>query len=187
MDLEALKRNNQHPHRVRDFPRVPPGEHGFGTPTGKFELWSTVIERHPGLDPLPAWRDTGGDADPAAYPFILVTGVRLPNALHSRLHDVPWLRSLRPVPTADLNYADAAALGVSDGGVIRIGTAAGTLAVAAHPTAAVPPGTVFLYHGYREADVNAILPPGHNDPYSGFPGYRCTRCRLEPVPKEAAP
>lgn len=26
----------------------------------------------------------------------LITGGRIPNAVHSRLHDVPWLRSLRP-------------------------------------------------------------------------------------------
>ena len=35
-----------------------------------------------------------------------------------------------------------------------------------------------MYHGYREADVNSIVPPGHNDPYSGFPGYRSVRCAV---------
>jgi hypothetical protein len=41
-----------------------------------------------------------------------------------------------------------------------------------------------MYQGYREADVNAIVPPGHNDPYSGFPGYRSVRCNVVPVPRE---
>ena len=41
-----------------------------------------------------------------------------------------------------------------------------------------------LYHGYREADVNAIIPAGHNDPYSGFPGYRSVRCRVEKEAQE---
>ena len=49
----------------------------------------------------------------------------------------------------------------------------------------VKPGTVHMYHGYREADVNRIIPPGHNDPYSGFPGYRSVRCAV--VKKEAKP
>ena len=181
VDLDELKQDRQHPHKLSGLPRIPPGTHGFRTPTGKYELWSTVIERFPGLDPLPTWKEPGGGTDPDIYPFTLVTGSRLPNALHSRLHDVPWLRSLRPVPTADMNDADAAALRLADGDPIHIRTQAGEITVTAHPTATVPPGAVFMYHGYREADVNAIIPPGHNDPYSGFPGYRNLRCAVEPA------
>ena len=55
----------------------------------------------------------------------------------------------------------------------------------ANPTFTVKPGTVHLYHGYREADVNSIVPPGYNDPYSGFPGYRSVPCALRR--KEAGP
>ena len=108
------------PQKLEGVKTIPVGEHGFGTPTGKFELWSTVIEQIPGLDPLPTWRDSVDAVDPARYPFRLVAGARLPNALHSRLHDVPWLRSLRPQPTADLNDGDAQALGISQGGRHRI-------------------------------------------------------------------
>ena len=43
---------------------------------------------------------------------------------------------------------------------------------------------MWLYHGYRETDVNAIIPAGHNDPYSGFPGYRSVRCRVEKEAQE---
>lgn len=38
---------------------------------------------------------------------------------------------------------------------------------------------VSLYHGYREADANSLLSIDHRDPYSGFPSYRCIRCRIE--------
>ena len=48
-----------------------------------------------------------------------------------------------------------------------------------HTVGALFAGTVFMYHGYTEADVNSIIPPGHNDPYSGFPGYRSTRCGVK--------
>ena len=108
VDVDFLKAHSQFPQKLEGVKVIPVGEHGFQTPTGKFELWSTVIEKHPGLDPLPTWRDSADDADPAQFPFRLVAGARLPNALHSRLHDVPWLRSLRPVPMADLNDQDAA-------------------------------------------------------------------------------
>ncbi len=184
VDVDFLKAHSQFPQKLEGVKVIPVGEHGFQTPTGKFELWSTVIEKHPGLDPLPTWRDSADDADPAQFPSRMVAGARLPNALHSRLHDVPWLRSLRPVPMADLNDQDAARLGVARGDLIRLSTSAGSLTVAANPTRRALPGTVWLYHGYREADVNAIIPAGHNDPYSGFPGYRSVRCRVEKEAQE---
>ena len=179
IDLDFLKAHSQFPQKLEGVKVVPVGQHGFQTPTGKFELWSTVIEDFEGLDPLPTWRDSINDADPEKYPFRLVAGARLPHALHSRLHDVPWLRSLRPEPTADLNDGDAQALGIAPGDAIRLATEVGAITVKANPTRTVKPGTVFLYHGYREADVNSIIPPGHNDPYSGFPGYRSVRCSVQ--------
>ena len=178
VDIDDLKRHSQFPQKQEKVRIVPVGEHGFHTPTGKFELRSTILEKHPGLDPLPTWRDSIDDADPKIYPFRLVTGARLPNALHSRLHDVPWLRSLRPEAAADLNDEDARRLGIVRGERIEIATTAGSVTVAANPTARVKRGTVHLYHGYREADANAIVPAGHNDPYSGFPGYRSVRCAV---------
>ncbi len=183
IDVDFLKANSQFPQKLTGIEMIPVGQHGFQTPTGKFELWSTIIEKHPGLDPLPTWRDSIDDSDPQQYPFRLVAGARLPNTLHSRLHDVPWLRSMRPEPTADLNDEDAARLEIHRGDHIRLTTWAGSIIVAANPTFTVKPGTVHMYHGYREADANSIVPPGHNDPYSGFPGFRSVRCAIT---KEAA-
>ena len=183
IDVDFLKAHSQFPQKLEGVEMIPVGQHGFKTPTGKFELYSTIIEKHPGLDPLPTWRDSADDEDPEAYPFRLVSGARLPTTLHSRLHDVPWLRSMRPEPTADINDGDAAQMGVKRGDMITIATRVGSITVAANPTIRVKPGTVYMYHGYREADVNSIIPPGHNDPYSGFPGYRSVRCTVAPAEK----
>ena len=177
VDVDALLADRQHPQRLEGIRPSQPGEIGFGTPTGKYALWSTVLEKHPGLDALPTYPGKTPEADPER-PFLLVTGARLPNALHSRLHDVPWLRSLRPEAMADMNDEDAAAMGVAAGDRIVISTAAGELSVAANPTFTVKRGTVHLYHGYREADANALVPPGYADPYSGFPGYRSVPCAV---------
>ena len=184
IDLDQLKAHSQFPVKVPGLKMIPVGQHGFKTPTGKFELWSTIIEKFPGLDPLPTYRDSVDDADPEKYPFRLVAGARLPNALHSRLHDVPWLRSMRPEPMADVNDEDAARMGIRKGDDISLTTRVGSITVKANPTMTVKPGTVHMYHGYREADVNSIIPLGHNDPYSGFPGYRSVRCAV--VKKEEA-
>ncbi len=156
-------------------------EKGLSTPTGKFELKSAIIEQHPewGLDALPTYREPLDDADPALYPFTLTSGSRIPNAIHSRLHKVPANRSLRPVPTADMNREDCRALGVAEGDRITISTPRGSVTVSVHPTLSVPKGLVNLFHGYSEADANSLMDADHLDPYSGFPAYRSTRCAVK--------
>jgi len=159
---------------------------GLKTPTGKFELKSALIEQHPewGLDALPTYVDPLDGADPEAYPFVLTSGSRIPNAIHSRLHRVPNNRSLRPEPTADMNVDDCRRLGVSEGDQIEISTLRGALTVAVNPTHTVPEGLVNLYHGYSEADANSLLDSNHLDPYSGFAAYRSTRCAVRAAKKE---
>ncbi|MCD7749791.1 MAG: molybdopterin-dependent oxidoreductase, partial [Oscillospiraceae bacterium] len=178
IDVDFLKANSQLPQKVEGLQSIPIGQHPFQTPTGRFELYSTVIAELPGLNPLPVWEDIADDATQVEYPFRLVSGARMPNTLHSRLHDVPWLRSLRPEPAADLNDEDADRLGICAGDSMTLTTSAGSLTVAARPSPRVKKGTVHMYHGYREADINAIVPAGFNDPYSGFPGFRSVPCRI---------
>lgn len=155
-------------------------EKGLNTPTGKLELKSSLIEQHPewGLDALPTYKDPLDEADPCLYPFVFTSGSRIPGALHSRLHKVPRNRSLCPEPTADMNLEDCNRLGMKEGGRIRISTGKGSITVKVHPTQAVPPGLVNLFHGYSEADAQSIMDGDHLDPYSGFPAYRSTRCAV---------
>ena len=39
IDVDALKAHSQFPQKLEGVKTIPVGEHGFGTPTGKFELW----------------------------------------------------------------------------------------------------------------------------------------------------
>ena len=89
-------------------------ERGVNTPTGKLELYSERIAAHPewGLDALPTYRPPY-NPDPEQYPFLLCAGTRIPNALHSRLHDVPWERSLLPDPVVEMSMEDAERLASS--------------------------------------------------------------------------
>ena len=59
---------------------------GFPTPTGKVELYSTIMEKW-GYDPLPGYRET--PESPVSkpemvkeYPYILITGARSPVFYH---------------------------------------------------------------------------------------------------------
>lgn len=112
--------------------------------------------------------------------FILSTGVRLPNALHSRLHKVPMLRSLRPEPMADISLEDAERLGLNRGDLVRLTTDGGSLQVKVNPTSAVLKGTIHLFHGYEQANANALIPADWLDPCTGFPAYKSIGCDMEP-------
>ena len=117
VSIDAL-RQSPAPVKLPNFAPPEAGkrlEKGLPTPTGKFELYSEVIAAHPewGLDPLPTY--TPPKSGGAEYPYTLSAGVRIPNALHSRLHDVPWARSLRPEPGAEISLEDAETLGVEEG------------------------------------------------------------------------
>ena len=181
IDLDELKKHPELPQKISGLNIIPPGQHGFQTPTGKFELDSTVIRdlncAH--LDSLPTYRCSEDDADKETYPLILSTGIRIPAGLHSRLHDTPSARSLRPEPMADISLEDAKRWNIQKGDPITIETGHGSVTVQANPTVIIPEGMVSLYHGYREADANSLLSFEHRDPYSGFPGYRCIRCAIK--------
>lgn len=171
------------PIQLSDFqPTVPMEtlERGLPTPSGKFELYSELIASHPewGLDPLPTYRPPVSAEEAARYPMLLCTGARIPNAIHSRLHDVPWERALHPVPTAEISREDAAAHEIKEGDMIEISTAAGAVSVAAQISPFVTQGQVYLFHGYREADANLLISRDNLDPYCGFPGYRSTACKI---------
>ena len=153
-------------------------DHGCATKTGKIELWSELIEGIGGdYDPLPRWYE------PALRPneeesFLLLTGVRIANAIHTRLHNVPWARSLRPDASADISIEDAQRLGIKAGDDIILENKQGSIKVKANPTAMVAKGEIYMFHGYSEADVTKLLSSEELDPYSGFPGYKSARCAL---------
>ncbi len=152
------------------------------TPSGKIELYSERIAKYEhshGLNPLPVFVDGYDSPENGELPMTLITGGRIPNAVHSRLHDVPWLRSLRPDPAADLNPEDAKRMEIGQGDEIYLTTRVGRIKVKANVSAISAPGEVNMYHGYSEANVNQIIPRYHLDPYSGFPGFKQVRCRVE--------
>ncbi|MDR1045454.1 MAG: molybdopterin-dependent oxidoreductase [Candidatus Adiutrix sp.] len=186
LTMAELKKHDK-PVKAPAFKPYVPGDYtreGYATPSGKFEFSSRLIAKYRqshGLDPLPAYRSPFADEPDEEgrrkkYPLVLTTGTRLPNAIHSRLHGVPWARSLRPEPTADVNRHDAAARGVAEGDDIEIVTDYGRLKVKAHLTSKVGSGNVHFFHGYSEANANLLIGPHRVDPYSGFPAYKSNLC-----------
>lgn len=170
------------PIRVPDFKPYVGREYtnrGYDTPTGKFELSSYTVEQlNCGLSPIPDYEDPYDPEQTGDYPFTLSVGARLPFVLHSRLHDVPWTRSLRPDPMVDMNEDDAAAMGIELNDWVWVENETGRIHVRANPSSKMMPGMLQIYHGYKEADANELVPEAHLDEYSGYPGYNCVRCRI---------
>lgn len=167
-------------------------ENGFPTPSGKFEFYSNAIaEIDPryGLNPLPEYTDSLADQnDPNTamqFPFYLITGARIPTAIHSRMHETPWLRKLRPHPACEIHPDDANALELKDGDDVELASPTGSIRVKVMVTYQTQPGTIHMLHGYSEANVNLLVGMDHLDPYSGYPGFKGTRCRITKCQEEA--
>ena len=120
---------------------------GFATNTGKFELYSTVMEKL-GYDPLPYFTeppespvskpDLTGD-----YPLILITGGRSIPQYHSEYHQVAvGMRERRPYPMMDINSETARKLQISDGDWVYIETQRGKIKQKAHVTSGIRPDVV---------------------------------------------
>ena len=97
----------------------PDGQPGFMTPTGRIELYSTMLEAW-GDDPLPYYEEppTSPHATPeyaAEYPLVLSTGARTWSYFHSEQRHVPLLREVEPWPLVDINPKDAEKRGLHDG------------------------------------------------------------------------
>jgi len=183
-ELDRAKASDM-PIRSSHFKPYRPGTYlsqGPETPTGKLELYSEVvaaIDPGYGLNPLAEWYDGDNPCDTEEYPFVLMTGARLPNTIHSRGHNVPWLRSLRPEPMVDIHPEDAARLGIAQGDVVQLKTSVHEVTLKANLTLVANRGELHMIHGYAEANANDLLSDLEMDPYSGFPSYKQVRCQIK--------
>jgi anaerobic selenocysteine-containing dehydrogenase len=89
-------------------------EYGFPTPTGKIEVFSTILEKL-GYNPLPIYR-THKDEEKLKkdYPLTLITGTRFMPMYHSELRQIPSARKIHPDPLAKLNKKTANKYNVHD-------------------------------------------------------------------------
>jgi len=186
MTVEELKK---HPLGMM-APQTPPRfrkyeEEGFKTPSGKVEFVSEVIkECQPSQPALPEYKPPkmSRETEPGLaeeYPFILNTGSRLPMFQHSRTFRLPWIHSLRPAVSADINREDAADLHISQGDAIVISTPKAKIQLKANLSDMGQRGVVYVFHNYKEADVNLLVDQDYLDPISGFAGFKSLLCNIE--------
>jgi len=117
---------------------------GFSTPTKKFELYSTTMEKW-GYDPLPRYREI--PESPVSkpemtkeYPYVLTMGARIPVFFHSEHRMLPWLREIYPDPIVEIHPDVAAKHGIKEGDWVYIESPRGRVKQRAMLSTGIDPG-----------------------------------------------
>ena len=115
------------------------------------------------------------------YPFILSTGR---NMFHfhtgSMTRRSAKLEQESPEAYVEVNPEDAAELGVSKGGQVKLISRRGEIQTKAWVTDRVPRGLVFAPFHFAEAAANVLTNPAL-DPVAKIPEYKVCAVRLEPI------
>ncbi len=171
---------------------------GFSTPTGKFELYSTLLEKW-GYDPLPKYREPPESpvSTPElfeSYPYILITGRRVPGFFHTENRQIPWLRELHPDPVVEIHPETARREGIKEGDWVVIESPRGAVRQRAKFFAGMDPGIVSAEHGWwfpekkdpghgwHESNINMLTSNAYEDcdPAMGATHVRTLLCRIRP-------
>ncbi len=137
-------------------------ERGFSTPTGKVELYSTVLEKW-GYDPLPKYTEI--PESPVSkpelvdkFPYILNAGYRTPTFFHSANRMLPWLREIRPDPIVEIHPDTARKEGIEEGDWVWIESPRGKAKEKAKFNTGIDPRVIVAEHGWWYPEMEG---PGH--------------------------
>lgn len=169
----------------------PDGAPGFDTPTGKFEIASTLLADF-GYEPLPKYVEPaeGPISRPdlaAEYPLVFNSGARPHTDFRSQDHGVPGLLADNPEPSVEIARADAQRRGIADGDLAEVRTPRGAVPFRARVTDDLVAGAVECSMGgggpvgpkaWRERNVNELTALGQYDAISGFPVYKSLLCEV---------
>jgi anaerobic selenocysteine-containing dehydrogenase len=167
---------------------------GFHTPTGKFELYSNIME-HAGRPPLPVYVEP--PLSPISkpdlmtdYPFILMTGTKKLEFFHSELHQIESLRKRHPDPIVEIHPETATKLGIVEGDWVLLESPYGRARFKAVLFDGLAPDVVNAEHAwwYPEADppdyrwdescANLLFGDEHFDPDTGAEPLKCYICKV---------
>ncbi|HEB02922.1 MAG TPA: aminotransferase class V-fold PLP-dependent enzyme, partial [Nitrospirae bacterium] len=170
------------------------GKPGFETPTGKFEIASSVLEEF-GYDPLPVYTEPeeGPLSRPelsGEYPLIFTSGSRSRWSFHTQYVGNPAMLKARPGPQVTMNAGDAKERGIAHGDMVRISSPRGSQIMRARVTEDIVKGTVDANHAcggilgpeaWTGCNINWLTDINQSDPISGFPIYKSLLCEIAKV------
>ena len=167
------------------------GQPGFETPTGKFEIASTILEEH-GYDPLPVYTEPkeGPMTRPdltEQFPLVFSSGSRVTTDFRSQFHNVPDLVRKSPEPTVTMNSRDARDRNISTGDLVEVTSPRGRVRFRAYVTDNIMQGVIDASMGgggpmgpqaWQDCNVNELTDLHRYDPISGFPVYKALLCEV---------
>jgi cysteine sulfinate desulfinase/cysteine desulfurase-like protein/anaerobic selenocysteine-containing dehydrogenase len=167
------------------------GKPGFDTPTGKFEIASTILGEH-GYNPLPVYTEPreGPLARPdlaERHPLVFNSGARIFADFRSQHHGVASLAALAPDPRVTMNDEDARERGITDGDWVWVETTRGRVKFRAQVTDEIVRGAIDANMGgggplgpesWQNCNVNDLTDLQAYDPISGFPTYKALLCEV---------
>jgi cysteine desulfurase NifS len=170
------------------------GQPGFETPSGKFEIASSILEEH-GYDALPIYVEPGESPQSqpelaGEFPLVFNSGARSRVDIHTLHHTIPALMEDKPVPTVMINTADARARNIENGDPVDLETKRGRIKLYALVTDDIVAGAVEASamgggalgsKAWKEACVNDLTDLARYDPISGFPVYKALLCQVTKV------
>jgi len=172
---------------------------GFGTPTGKLELYSTILEKL-GYDPLPSYREPKESTISAPelakdYPLMLITGGKFNPYYHSEHRQIESIRKKRPDPQVQIHPEAAKKLGIGDGDWVWIETVRGRVRQRCKYFDGIDPHVVHAEHGWWfpelpgeepwlggvwESNINVVMDdnPDRLNPINGGWPLRTALCKV---------
>jgi cysteine desulfurase NifS len=168
------------------------GKPGFDTPSGKFEISSSVLEEY-GYDPLPVYTEPqeGPLSRPdllKEFPLVFNSGSRVKTGFHTQHRGIRRLADERPEPTVTINLQDAEKRSIQTGDLVKIRTPRGSLTMRALVTEDILKGAIDANHAcgspvgpkaWQKRNINTLTDMNQFDPISGFPVYKCLLCDVE--------
>jgi len=170
------------------------GQPGFETPTGKFEILSTVLDEY-GYEPLPKYVEPveGPIASPhltSEYPLVFNSGSRNHTAFRSQHHGIEGLLRDDPEPFVEIHPEDARPREIRSGDLVEVRSPRGAVSFRAVVTTDIVQGAVECSMGggtpvgpkaWREWNVNELTDATNYDDISGFPVYKALLCEVRRI------
>lgn len=170
------------------------GKLGFDTPSGKFEISSTILDDY-GYNPLPEY--TEPKESPFSrldliekFPLVFNSGSRSRTGFHTQHHGIKKLSRKRPEPTVTINKTDAKKRNINTGDMVTISTLRGSVTMRARVTQDIVQGAIDANHAcgspigpkaWSKVNVNELTDMDQYDPISGFPVYKSLLCDVQKV------
>jgi anaerobic selenocysteine-containing dehydrogenase len=170
---------------------------GFQTPTGKFEISSSLMESM-GLSAMPLFRESPlspvSTPDLAKeFPLILISGTKVRNYFHSELRQIESLRHENPDPLVEIHPDTASSLGIREGDWVWIESPFARVKMRAKLLEGIMPDVVNAQHGWwfpeefppeygwKKSNVNLLYGDTHFDPESGSEPLKSYLCKVYKV------